>query len=194
MRVLFCSHQIETLRVRTVPLIKYVAMSDRLSRTSADLREEFVAYLDGELEADRVREVEKTLAKNPVARREVEMLAQTWELLDQLPQASASETFSQHTMSTIAGEVVQTSWADSPAVAQAINYTQKLVFVAVVLVCGVLGFVVARIAVPQPWAPIVEEVELFQRLKVYEDIQSKDYLRRLKDDPVWQKHQEQINQ
>ena len=66
---------------------------DKLSRLSTEQRGDLVAYLDGELEEDATAAIEHVLAHSNVARNDVEMLARTYDLLDQLPHLAAPEKF-----------------------------------------------------------------------------------------------------
>ena len=56
-----------------------------------NLKEDLVAYLDGELDEQASQDIEQTLAQSPAARREVEALARTWKLLRVLPEVKASD-------------------------------------------------------------------------------------------------------
>ena len=49
------------------------------------LDEELVAYLDGQLDPESARQVEQRLASEETARRRLQQLAQSWDMLDQLP-------------------------------------------------------------------------------------------------------------
>ena len=66
--------------------------------------EQLVAYLDGELEAEAAREVERRLAADAAYRQRLNRLQQTWDLLDHLPKATIEPAFTQ---STVAMVVVQ---------------------------------------------------------------------------------------
>ena len=74
---------------------------EKIPRLSTQQRSDLVAYLDGELNETASREIERILTHSPVARNEVEVLMRTWEMLDALPMRSASEDFTERTMSTI---------------------------------------------------------------------------------------------
>src|SRR5438067_8003934 len=69
-------------------------------------RTNLVAYLDGELDEAAARALEAKLSNDPGARAEAESLRRTWELLDYLPRAEASTTFTHRTLERLA---VQTS-------------------------------------------------------------------------------------
>ena len=62
-------------------------------RLSTEDRSNLVAYLDGELTTPRPGSIATKLTQSVTARREVEALRKTWELLDLLPRPKASEDF-----------------------------------------------------------------------------------------------------
>ena len=70
-------------------------------RLSSDERADLVAYLDGELPEAHSRVISTKLTQSATARREVEMLKKTWELLDFLPLPQAPPEFSERTVSHI---------------------------------------------------------------------------------------------
>ena len=68
----------------------------------AQLREELVAYLDGELDAEQSRRIEQRTAVEPDARRMLEELDRTWHMLDELDAPATSEDFTRTTMEMVA--------------------------------------------------------------------------------------------
>ena len=70
-------------------------------RLTPDERADLVAYVDGELPESHARTIATKLTKSATARREVEMLQKTWELLDYLPRPQVTEQFSEKTVSHI---------------------------------------------------------------------------------------------
>jgi anti-sigma factor RsiW len=65
-------------------------------------RADLVAYLDGELNEQAARALEARLANDPQARAEADALRRTWELLDYLPRAEASTSFTHRTLEKLA--------------------------------------------------------------------------------------------
>src|SRR3954469_12442843 len=65
---------------------------------SADL----IVYLDGELGEAEARSIATKLARSATARREVELLEKTWELLEYLPRPKAREDFTARTLTEVA--------------------------------------------------------------------------------------------
>lgn len=65
------------------------------------LAEELVAYLDGELDGKASQDVERRLAASEECRRELRQLQRAWDLLDELPRAQVSDTFTQTTVELV---------------------------------------------------------------------------------------------
>ena len=64
-------------------------------------RADLVAYLDGELDDAQSRAIATKLTHSTTARREIEALEKTWELLEYLPRAQAPEDFTARTLTEV---------------------------------------------------------------------------------------------
>jgi hypothetical protein len=113
------------------------------------------------------------------ARREVEMLRKTWELLDHLPLPAAPEEFASKTVSHIhhaelAGHRWEpTMWAWSARTAQALVY---------LLIAGAslgVGYALARWVWPDPNRRLVRDLTLVERLDEYLEVGSFEFLKDL---------------
>jgi anti-sigma factor RsiW len=71
---------------------------------SDEERATLVAYLDGELDDEAARQVEARISRDPAVRAEVESMKRTWELLDYLPRAEPSLSFTHRTVSLVTAE------------------------------------------------------------------------------------------
>lgn len=165
-------------------------MADPVSFDDAD-REDLVAYLDGELDPARARCLEAKLNQDPAARAEAEALQRTWELLDYLPQAQPSPSFTSRTLERVS--------ALRPALGQPSAVPTRVgpggwaaaAWAAVVLLAGLVGFSAAsRVAAPSA-APVeaatleellVRDLRLIENLRLYEHVEDIEFLRAL-DDP-----------
>lgn len=160
-------------------------MVDKLIRLTAEQRSSFVAYLDGELDEQQSRQIENLLAQNEVARHDMESLAATWELLDEMPRVKASESFSQKTMETLQLENREFSLQDQPWFQQSRRIGTLLLGSVLVLVCGVLGFVAARSLPPSAEDVMIRNYALLKRLDQYQEIGSSEFLDRLQRSVEW---------
>ena len=66
------------------------------------MADDLVAYLDGELDPETNRMVERRLNQEPEYREQLWQLEQTWDLLDHLPDAEVDESFTQSTIAMVA--------------------------------------------------------------------------------------------
>ena len=77
-------------------------MTDHPSTESERLDEELVAYLDGELDGEAAHRMEHRLASEEAVRRRLQQLAQSWDLLDQLPRTTVDDAFTRSTVEMVA--------------------------------------------------------------------------------------------
>ncbi len=163
-------------------------------------RANLVAYLDGELDANSARALEARLANDPRARAEAETLRRTWEMLDYLPRAEASTTFTHRTLERLA---VQSPTRTTPRPRRPLPWWLLAAGWAAGLILAVAGGMgAANLLWPPP--PVVAddtaEVEaqlarnrrLVENRRLYENVDDFDFLRALDspdlfgdDDPAW---------
>ena len=148
-------------------------------RLTPDERADLVAYIDGELPEAPSRVISTKLTQSATARREVEMLQKTWELLDHLPRPQAPEQFSEKTISQIRRlETKHRTWEPALAV-----WTARLARVAVYLLLGAVslgaGFAFTRWVWPDPTARLVQDLTLAERLDEYLEVGSFGFLQEL---------------
>jgi anti-sigma factor RsiW len=72
-----------------------------MTKLTDDDREELTAYLDGEAEPDVRARVEANLNRDPVWRAEADALKKAWDMLDHLPRAEPSASFTSQTMTKL---------------------------------------------------------------------------------------------
>jgi hypothetical protein len=75
-----------------------------MAKLSDEDREALTAYLDGELDEASARSVETRLNLDPNTRHEAEALKQAWNMLDYLPKAEPSASFTHRTLERLATE------------------------------------------------------------------------------------------
>ncbi|WP_166819766.1 anti-sigma factor family protein [Thalassoroseus pseudoceratinae] len=146
-----------------------------------DRYEQFVAYLDGELDEASSRSVESTLANDEHARNEVAALARTWDLLDELPRVDVSSDFTEKTLSSVRLDtIVEKEDADSER-----PNGQKWLISAMLVVgmvsCFLAGlFLVQGISDPKTDV-MLQNLPVIENLETYEDIGDAEFLRRLQE-------------
>ena len=77
------------------------------SEVSDQDSQQLVAYLDGELDDQSSRDVERRLSDDPEFRLRLQQLQQAWDLLDELPRANRDEAFTRSTVEFVTFNVRQ---------------------------------------------------------------------------------------
>jgi anti-sigma factor RsiW len=162
---------------------------EKIPRLSSDRREDLVAYLDGELDEEGSGEIERTLAQSPVARHEVEMLTRTFELLDVLPGARATEEFTNRTLETVRMTDASPSLSERRWFQQARRGLAIVGFFAALAAFAIVGFLATNAWVPDESELLVEDLPVIENLDVYREVGDVRFLRELQtrgyllDDP-----------
>ena len=153
----------------------------KLSRLTSDQRNNLVAYLDGELEEKEANEIEQVLATSPIARSEVETLSRTWKLLDHLPEAKASENFTNRTVSQAK---LETATAPPMSEQPWFDKTRRglivVGWVTGLVVLTALGFAITSRMIPEQNAGLVKELPVVNNIEKYQEIGSIEFLEQLK--------------
>jgi len=154
---------------------------EKFTRLTPEQRNDLVAYLDGELDETAAQEIEQMLSKSDVARHEVDGLARTYDLLDTLPKATASEAFTRNTLSKL----------------QAVNQSQPLLrdrawfrparrgVIAVLWLAGLalgayFGYAATHRWVPNDSDQLLRELPLLEKYDQYTDVGEVEFLIQLK--------------
>jgi anti-sigma factor RsiW len=148
------------------------------SAITPEERQNLVAYLDGELDAEAARTVVAKLSNSAAHRQELERLRQTWEMLDYLPRPKAAKTFTQQTIQKLQTIKMSTAlgrgrWRLAGAAGWA----------AALLGVGVLSFLlVQKHQPPKLPEPSPEELRVLEHRDfwhIYQRIDSVEFLREL---------------
>ena len=152
----------------------------------ASLREELVAYLDGELNVEQSRQVEQRAAVEVGARRMLTDFERTWRLLDELEPPSASEDFTRTTL-----EMVALAAADDVAKAKADAPRRRrrtlLWTLAGLASAAALGFLLVWRFAPDPDAQLLKDLPLLENYDRYREIGSFEFLRDLYKEKLFAK-------
>jgi anti-sigma factor RsiW len=152
-------------------------------RLTPDERADLVAYVDGELPEVQARTISTKLTMSATARREVEMLQKTWEMLDLLPLPPATERFSERTISQIRQlELKADRW--EPLIS---DWSARLGRLAIYLVLGLLtaglGYSLTRWGWPDKTVRLVKDLTLADHLDEYLEVGSFEFLTELAESP-----------
>lgn len=152
----------------------------RIQRLSAEQRDNLVAYLDGELDEPAAQEIEKILAHNPVARNDVEMLMRTWELIDSLPRAAATEEFTQKTLSTLKSIDVTQPLTEKPWFDKVRRGVVVVGWLGGLAASALLGFLITNQFVPDETRQLVNDLPVIENLNKYVEVDNITFLQNLR--------------
>ena len=159
-------------------------MTDDRSTNVDQLHEELTAYLDGELSAEAVRQVEDRLARDPDYRHELQRLEKTWNLLDRLPRATVDESFTKTTIEMVA--VVASEEAHKVELARPRQLRkQRVVALGSALAAGLVGFVLGQVFWQSPNQELLEDLPVLENFDLYYQADNLEFLRMLEHEGLF---------
>lgn len=154
----------------------------KLNRLTADDRAELVAYLDGELDEERTRQIEAVLAQNAVARADVELLARSYELLDQLPRPKAPAEFTERTVATARIEEYRVPLSQQAWFRRSQKWGVLGLWTVAIVTAAMTGYGLAYQWVPRESDLLLDRYPVIHRLNDYREVGSIDFLDALQGD------------
>jgi hypothetical protein len=148
------------------------------SNMAMPLDEQLVAYLDGELDAEGSRRVEELLATDADARRRLQSMERTWEMLDDLDEAPAAPKFTQTTLEMVAVAArrdVEESLAEAP------RRRRRRLWIVGGSLLGALaaGFLVVAMYATMSNRQLLADLPVLENFDAYRQIDSIEFLRLL---------------
>jgi anti-sigma factor RsiW len=169
-----------------------------------DTDEELSAFLDGELDGDRTRELSAEATRDPKLRGKLDEYQKTWELLDHLPKAEPSANFTERTLSRVEPlpalpSVLATTIGQSALVAPPVPNNASTFAAAIqqrsrprwfwptlVIIGVVAGFAGKRLIAPatlrddaEQAGQIVRDVRILRHLELYRHVDDFEFLKAL---------------
>lgn len=169
-------------------------MNDSSAQTGPNIqieaiRDELVAYLDGELSAEEAARIELLAEQDARVREELRRLAETWDWLDVLDRPTVDEDFTRTTIEMVAQS------AASEVVSQADSQRKLRLLLAGIAVFGaVVAFLVGwRTASffwqnPNQW--LIKHYAVIENQDYYRHVESLDFLRMLRDHGLFRDEEE----
>jgi hypothetical protein len=148
------------------------------------LDEDLVAYLDGQLDPESARQVENRLASEDRVRRRLQELAQSWDMLDQLPHAVADDTFTRSTVQMVA-LAAENEVAEQQAVEPRRRRRRWFLAGALALVAACCGFFATAKLWSDPNEKLVRDLSTIENVEAYTQVGDIDFLRRLSDEGIF---------
>lgn len=140
--------------------------------------EQLVGYLDGELDPESSRDLERRLADDPELRERLQAHQQAWELLEAIPRTEVDETFVRTTV-----EMVAVSASDDVRQLQRQTERRRLGAWALcgagVLLTAAVGYFVTGWMLAAPNRRLSRDLPIIENLDAYRDAGSVEFLRAL---------------
>jgi hypothetical protein len=148
-------------------------------RLSPDERADLVAYLDGELPEAHSRLISNKLTQSATARRDVDILKRTWELLDYLPRPQPAPEFCERTISRIHRYDAEGRYWEPLVAALSVQAVRGVVYIAAAAVSLAVGYALTRWVWPDPTERVARDLTLAEHLDEYLEVGSFDFLSQL---------------
>ncbi len=145
-------------------------------------RANLVAYLDGELPDGEAQAISTKITQSATARREIEILQKTWDLLEHLPRPRVSEEFTERTLT----EFRQIAAGNDRFGALSLTARRVLrnaVWVGVSLLVFATTFAVTRWVWPSPTDQLARDLPIAEHLDEYREVGSFEFLQELANSP-----------
>lgn len=152
--------------------------SPRSDDSKAELAEQLVGYLDGELDGQQTRRVEEALAADPHVRDEVWQLERSWQLLDELPRTQVDESFTRSTVEMIALKAEEDLVAVQAAVPRQ-KRRVRLISAGMMAVAAVAGFIAVMALGRRADEQLLRDLPVVENLDQYRAVEDIEFLRML---------------
>jgi anti-sigma factor RsiW len=159
-------------------------MSHDPTNDENQLREELVAYLDGELSAEQSRRIEQRAAVEPGARRMLEEFDRTWHMLDELDTPATSEEFTCTTLEMVA--LAAANDAQKAKLEQPRRRLQANLWIAGGLIgAATAGFLIVASLLPDPNTQLLQDLPILENYEQYREVENIDFLRALSKEKLF---------
>ncbi|QDU54283.1 collagen-like triple helix repeat-containing protein [Aeoliella mucimassa] len=142
------------------------------------LREELVAYLDGELSAADSESIELRISKDDFAREELQQFDRIWNALDELPRVEVGDGFTKTTIEMAAVEA-QKELAAETAMLPVRKRNRRLKTIGMIAAAVVVGFAALGVLAPNQNLQLYNNLPVIMQLDAYSEAHDVDFLRLL---------------
>ena len=156
---------------------------DVLERTEPEV-ELLVAYLDGELDAKSVRQVEDRLSVEPDLREKMTALEQTWNMLNELETVPVDKELVRSTMEVVTLTIEKEVGEGEKQVTQRL-WLDRLILAAILFLCGVIGYQSMTLMGIRMKKQLVEDIPIILDITVLKEIGSFEFLEALSEKRVF---------
>ena len=157
-------------------------------KSRSDVSAELIAYLDGELDAESSKRLERKLVEDESLRALLREYQQSWDMLDDLPRITASDDFQRLTVETVALSTLQvassreTSSRRVPSSRRSRKWDKDLWrgSIALLTAASVLtGYAVISRILGEPNRRLAQDLPVIEQLDLYRHADSVEFLRDL---------------
>lgn len=157
---------------------------DKLNPSDSSIDLQLTGYLDGELDDAESQQVERRLGEDERYLRRMQELQKTWDALDVLPRAHATDTFTKSTLELLVDE---TSLQNRHRLERFWTWPVRLAALAgLPLLALASTFYLSKYYQQQPVDQLVSDLPIIEKLDQYEVIDSLEFLDMLKEEGVFQ--------
>lgn len=146
-------------------------------------RANLVAYVDGELTEAESRALTTKITHSATARREVDLLKRTWDVLDKLPRPHVSEQFHDRTLTYIRSVELGKGARLAPVAAAAATVWKVVACMLIAGGVGAGGYLAAWGLWPDADGRLIRELSLAEHAEEYQEVGGFDLLDALKRSP-----------
>ncbi len=147
-------------------------------------RANLVAYLDGELNEAEVRSLSNKITQSVTARRELESLQKTWELLDYLTRPEPANDFAQRTLSIALEQGQKGAKVTAVAGRVAIMGGRIAALIGVAALTCLIGYLATSWAWPDTTARLARDLSIAEHLDEFRELGSYEFLKLLEQSPI----------
>ena len=148
------------------------------------IEDHLVAYLDGELDPDICREIERRLSEDSELRRRLMQHQRAWDLLEVMPRAEVNDSFAHTTV-----EMVAVSAADEvQQIQHQANRRRRILWtfaMACTIVAALAGYAVTSSILSVPDRQLVEDFPILENLDAYRYAESIEFLHALEHEGLF---------
>ncbi len=154
-------------------------MPDETTISDEDrIQEELVAYLDGELDDAASERVVARLRGDPTYRQKLNEMQATWDMLDELPRAEPTDSFTQSTVEMIA-LTSEAEALNTTAQIEASRHWMRLALAATVLLAALAGYYLIAQRLDRPNQQLVQDLPVIENVDQYSVVENLEFLREL---------------
>jgi anti-sigma factor RsiW len=143
-----------------------------------------VAYLDGELDAEQNQLVERRLSEDNRFRLELQQLQFSWDLLDELPKAEASETFTQTTVEMVALSA-ERDWQQEGSRRQRFIQLRRVLLTGGIATAAAISFFVTSAFLARPNERLLKDLPVIENVDLYRVADSIEFLQQLEEEQLF---------